>query len=76
MWKGGCGERDASMDGKMVWALGGVGCAGGGWEGADIFDSGRREEGQRYRDLYSVCVCSCSAQGVVFSSRHCVELRP
>ena len=38
------------------WALGGVGCAGGGWEGADIFDSGRREEGQRYRDVYSVRV--------------------
>ena len=55
------------MDGKMVWALGGVGCAGGGWEGADIFDSGRREEGQRYRDLYSVCVCSCSAHRVLCS---------
>ena len=39
----------------MVWAVGGGVCAGLGR--ADISDSGlRREEGQRYRDLCSVCV--------------------
>ena len=56
----------------MVWAVWGVqGCAGAGV----VFDSKRREEGQRYRDLYSVCVQLFCPQGVVFSSRHIVELR-
>ena len=57
----------------MVWAMGGGRCAGLGR--ADIFDSdaGRKDSATA---ICILCVCSCSAQGVVFSSRHGVELRP
>ena len=68
---------------EMGWAVGGVGCAGLGGQTSLSRDAGRGQ-GERRTGLtaicvlllYVLCVCSCSAQDVVFSSRHCVELRP